>query len=255
MGIPDLRFINRKIPIIEVARVLDLRFGDNGHIHCWRPELHEHGDRTASVGIRTTNNTVKCFGCGIGPLGPADLVSAVRGLKSPGEAARWISELFTVPKLARGKHLVQPERRIFQFGSESDIGLLVHSGLWAQLSAPARSIVPVLLEFANRDPLKQTLTVQMSYRALARYAGVASHRAIAQALRELQEIHWLAVAAGPRDPGSGPVRVVSNYLITPRSDEVLEIANANFARTRDEVETERKLRAEAKSGLPPRGLY
>jgi hypothetical protein len=39
-GVPDLRFINRRIEITEVARALDLKIGDNGNIHCWHPELH-----------------------------------------------------------------------------------------------------------------------------------------------------------------------------------------------------------------------
>lgn len=255
MGLPDLQFINRKIPIIEVARALDLRIGGNGNIHCWRPELHQNADRTASVGIRKTNNTVKCFGCGIGPLGPVDLVIAVRDLTGPAEAARWISEHFTVPELPRGKHLVQPERRIFQVGFESDIGLLVRSGLWAQLSPPARSIVPVLLEFGQRNPLEQTLAVQVSYRALARSSGVASHRAIARVLRELQEIHWLTPVRGRREPGAGPVRTVSTYVITPRSDELLELANAHFAKTRDDIEVERRFRAEQRSKRPRRVVY
>ena len=98
-GIPDLRFINRKLPIIDVARALNLRIGTNGHIHCWHPERHQKGDRTAFVGIRKTNNTVKCFGCDVGPLGPADLVMDVLALENPGDAARWIAERFQVPEL------------------------------------------------------------------------------------------------------------------------------------------------------------
>jgi hypothetical protein len=255
LGLPDLQFINRKIPIIEVARALGLTFGDNGNLHCWRPEHHQNGDRTASVGIRKTNNTVKCFGCWVGPLGPIDLVMSVLGSKNPGEAARWIAGRFKVPELPRGKHLVQPERRIFQVGFESDIGLLVRSGLWAQLSPPARSIVPVLLEFANQDPGQQTYTTQISYRALARYSGVASHRAIAGALHELRALHWLASVPGPREPGAGPVRSVSTYVITPRSDELLELANAHFAKTRDEIELQRRLRAEQRSKRPRHVVY
>jgi hypothetical protein len=95
--------------------------------------------------------------------------------------------------------------------------LLVHSGLWARLSVPARSIIPVLLELAQRNRGKCTLSIQISYRAMARYSGVASPKAIAKALRELQEIGWLAAAAGFREPGSGPVRDVSSYLLTPSS--------------------------------------
>src|SRR5437588_12362668 len=105
MRVPDLRFINQKVSISEVARALDLRRGSNGKIHCWRPDLHENGDRTASVGIRKINNTVKCFGCEVGPLGPVDLVMTVLGMKNPGEAARWIAERFQVPDLPVGKNL------------------------------------------------------------------------------------------------------------------------------------------------------
>jgi hypothetical protein len=169
------------------------------------------------------------------------------GLKNPGEAARWIAGHFKVPDLPVGKHLVQPARDIFRVGFESDIGLLVRSGLWAQLSPPARSIVPVLLELGKRNPLGQTLAVQVSYRALARSSGVASHRAIARVLRELQEIHWLTPVRGRREPGAGLVRTVSTYVITPRSDELLELANAHFAKTRDDVEVQRRLRAEQRS--------
>ena len=54
-GIPDMRFINRSVPIAEIAAALDLRSGQSGNLHCWHPERHQHGDRTASVGIRQTH--------------------------------------------------------------------------------------------------------------------------------------------------------------------------------------------------------
>ena len=43
---------NRKVPVAGIAKALDLRLDGNGKIHCWHPERHKHGDRTASVGIR-----------------------------------------------------------------------------------------------------------------------------------------------------------------------------------------------------------
>ena len=246
MGTPDLKFINRKIPIIEVARALDLRVGENGNIHCWRPQLHQNGDRTASVGIRKKNNTVKCFGCGLGPFGPVDLVTQVLEL-SVGKAARWIASRFAVPELPRGKHLVQPRWEIGRYGFEGDLGILVRSGLWATLSLSTRAIAPVLIEFCDREPLKQTFQVTISYRAISRYSGIASQRVIAGALRELQELHWLVALPGQRTQGSGPVRDVSSYLITAGSDELRELANANFAKHKTDIEAERTLRAEAKA--------
>ena len=86
-GIPDMRFINRELPIVEVARALDLRLDGAGKIHCWHPDRHQHGDRTASVGIRASNNTVKCFGCDSKPMGPIDLAMDVHGLGAA-DAAR-----------------------------------------------------------------------------------------------------------------------------------------------------------------------
>jgi hypothetical protein len=246
MRVPDLRYINRKIPIIDVARALDLRIGANGNIHCWRPERHQHGDRTASVGIRRTNNTVKCFGCGAGPMGPVDLVMTVLGLKNPGLAARWVSEHFDVPDLPPGMHVVQPRRHIFRVGFEDEMGLLVYSGMWARLSMPARSLVPVFLELADRDPETRSLSAQLSYRTLSRYGGVASPNAITKAIRELQEIGWLT-ASNPRQPGAGPVRSVTTYLLTPHSDELRELANAHFAQIQGEIDTERQLRSEARA--------
>ena len=180
-------------------------------------------------------------------MGPIDLVISVLRLTNPRDAGRWITDRFKVPDLPPGKHLVHPPRDIFQVGFESHIELLVRSGLWARLSAPARSLIPVMLELANRIPGTQTLSLQMSYLAFARYSGVASPKAIAKALRELQEIGWLSVSAGVREPGAGPVRNVSTYLLTPRSDEILEIANANFAQMREEIEVERTLRSQERA--------
>ena len=97
-GIPDMKYINRELPIADVARALDLRFDGLGKVHCWHPERHQNGDRTASVGIRVSNNTVKCFVCDSRPMGPIDLVMDVRGV-GPAEAALWIAERFTVPSI------------------------------------------------------------------------------------------------------------------------------------------------------------
>jgi len=56
--IPDMLYINRQIPIADVAHALGLRLDGARKIHCWHPERHKNGDRTASVGIRRVNNTL-----------------------------------------------------------------------------------------------------------------------------------------------------------------------------------------------------
>jgi len=48
--VPDLKYINRNVPIIDVARALGLDVGAS-NIRCWRPELHQNGDRTPRLGF------------------------------------------------------------------------------------------------------------------------------------------------------------------------------------------------------------
>ena len=188
----------------------------------------------ASVGIRKTNNTVKCFGCGHRPArAVVDLVMGVLDLKNPGDAARWVAARFEVPVISTGKHLVEPERHIFQYPGDSDLSPLIHSGLWARLSPPARALALVLLEFA--DPCQQIRSVTISFRAMSRYSGVTSPNAIVAALRELEELHWISIVSGRRAPGSGPVRATSTYILTPHSDQFMEQANANCKQMREEI--------------------
>jgi DNA-binding HxlR family transcriptional regulator len=240
-GIPDLRWINRNVPVADIAEILGLSFDGDSKIHCWHPENHQHGDRTASVGIRRKNNSVKCFGCDSKPMGPVDLVIDVLTLKGPSDAALWIAERFRVPCIGKGKHLKQPARPPVRAGFEGDIGILVFSGLWADLTMPARCIVPVLLNFADREPSKNTGEVRLSYRAISRYSGVASPNAIADAIRELEEIGWLKRKKDPqRAPNS--LRVVNTYLLTPQADSVTELAEAHWKQTKEAIEGERAIR-------------
>jgi DNA-binding HxlR family transcriptional regulator len=238
-----MRWINRNVRVIDVAHKLDLRVADSGLIHCWHGERHHNGDRTASVGIRARSNTVKCFGsgCGVGPFGPIDLVMDALGLASAWESATWIAERFPVPEIAKGSHLKREYRVPRRAGFEGDIGLLVRSGLWADLSKPTRCIVPVLLLFADWETGKAEATVKVSYRAIGRYSGVTSPNAIARAIRELQEIGWLKRLVNEH---TGPVAETGSYILTPQSDDLTELANAKARQMKDEIEAERQGRKE-----------
>jgi hypothetical protein len=239
-GIPDMRYINRQVRIVEVVRKLDLRLDGPSKIHCWHPDWHQHGDRTASVGIRTSNNTVKCFGCGIGPIGPIDLVMDVLGMSSPADGALWIADRFAVPTIPSRRPLPSLGRS-FRVGYERGLGLLVRSGLWGKLSEAARCIAPVLLEMAERlEPADEELSVQISYVGIARFSGVSSHRAIRKALIELGEIGFLRFpCAGLR---RSPERTSSRYLVTPLSNDLWESGNAFAGQLRTEIAAEKELR-------------
>jgi hypothetical protein len=239
-----MRYINREVRIVEVARKLDLRLDSLSKIHCWHPDRHHHGDRTASVGIRNSNNTAKCFGCNSRPMGPIDLVMDVLDLSHPADAAVWIANRFPVPSIPRR----QPHRQAnapYRVGYEQGLGLLVRSGLWATLSEAARCIAPVLLEMAERvSPASAEFALQMSYVGISRFSGVRSHRAVRNALIELAEIGFLRLPCASRR--RSPERAASRYIITPLSDELRESANAFAEQLRTEITAEKELRKRAR---------
>lgn len=239
--IPDMRYINRQVPIVQVARALDLRLDGVGKIHCWHADRHKNGDRTASVGIRTVNNTVKCFGCDSKPMGPIDLVMDARGIATPADAALWIAERFAVPSIPACKRLMGTEQRRSRVGYERGLGLLIRSGLWARLSAPAQAIAPVLLEHGDKDtPLAESLRVRMAYRTLARFSGVQSHNAIRKGLVELEEVGFVVLP--PSAPSRSLDRQTATYVVTPNSDELWELANTTARQTQQEIAAEVELR-------------
>jgi hypothetical protein len=242
-GIPDMRYINREVRIREVARALDLKLDGPSKIHCWHPDRHKHGDRTASVGIRASNNTVKCFGCDSKPLGPIDLVMDVLHIAAA-DAALWIATRFTVPSVPRRRPVPKPHAS-YRVGYENGIGLLVRSGLWGTLSEAARCIAPVLLEMAEKvSPASEEYTLQMSYVAISRFSGVRSPRAVRKALVELADIDFLRQPWANLQPH--PDRSASSYIITPLSKELREAANAFAAQIRQEIAAEKELRKRAR---------
>jgi hypothetical protein len=239
-GIPDMRYINRQVPIADIARALDLRLDGAGKIHCWHADRHKNGDRTASVGIRSTNNTVKCFGCDFLPIGPIDLVMDVLEL-GVGDAALWIAGHFKVPTLPAGKRLAEPDRWRGRVGYERGLGLLVRSGLWGRMSEAARSIAPVLLEMSEKkESLDQESSIRISYAGISRYSGIRSPNAVRRALTELGEAGFLRFPDASL--GRSPERLASLYIVTPNSDEMMQLAHASSAQMRTEVVAERELR-------------
>jgi hypothetical protein len=238
--LPDLRFINRYVPIADIARSLDLKFGSPGTIHCWRPDRHQHQDRTPSVGIQRVSNKVRCFVCDEASLGPIDLVMNVLSM-GPREAGIWIAQRFPVKSLPKRRENDHVERD--RYGFESDLGLLIRSGLWSKLCPAARCIATVFVEFKKEDNERQLPYVRMSYKAIARYSGIASPNSISKALKELAAMGWLRYRPFG---GSGLIRKTTEYELTPHSDELRELANAEASEFRRIIEAERQMRAAAR---------
>jgi hypothetical protein len=158
-------------------------------------------------------------------------------------AARWIAQRFEVPNLPKGKHLGSrsrwPER--FRIGTtDSRLNALVRSGIWALLTPKQHSILPVLATFT---PTNETM-VTISYRGIARYAGVGSHSTIATALRRFQSFHFVCKS---RTPTEGGFRNCNSYQWTLENPKFLEIAATQQKKQRADIEAERILRAEVRA--------
>jgi hypothetical protein len=242
-GIPDARWINRNLAIAEVARALECRSDGHGKLHCWHPEKHKNGDRSASVGIDRRTNRVKCFGCNTKSMSVLDFVMDVHGFAIP-EAIRWLDEQFDIPHIPKRKHLREAECPRFEVGRETPMELLVRSGVWARLSPPAQRIFPVLLSWSEPDE-KRRYQVKMSYRAIMRHSGVRSYNAVRAALTEFRE--WRLVESLPVLGQSVPIRPASEYLITPYSNEFQELATAVAGEHRAAIQAERECRKQARA--------
>lgn len=210
-------------------------------IHCWRPENHKHGDSTASVSIWTARNKIKCFVCPVPAMSVVDLTISVLSTDIHG-AIRWLDENFKLEYIPKGKHLEpRTKEQPFQVGHEQPLDLLVSSGIWAGLAAQTQRIVPVLLKFAKKIDRDRWRT-DMSYTGLMRYSGVRSRNSISTAINQLREIGWLVVEQIPSS--NGPLKIVNSYLITPYSDDLMELANSMALQVKQEIAVEKRIRKE-----------
>src|SRR5208283_841462 len=236
-SLPDMTFIRRQIPIVDVATALGIRVAGRNAAHCWR-DGHKNGDRTPSLSLH--RNRAKCFVCDGDSLSTIDLV--IRHQKcSLHEAVAWICGRWTVPTIAKNQKLSRPER-----WKTSPVGFsafpledLVRSGFWATLDDASRAVLPVVFCFAEKGE------VAISYRGLCRYSGKASDTTIAKVLRRFEQIGLLK----PLPKTVGNFREVSRYRITLDSSEFQSLLHGIHERTKVERDAERQLRSELK-GVP-----
>jgi len=245
-GLPDIQAAKR-IPIDEVADRLGLdRHGRM--IRCWRPQNHQHGDRTPSVGIQARKNRVKCFVCDAKRLSPVDLVQNVWGIETF-DALRWLDAHFgPLPRIPDGKHLSYRS-----LGSQGRVGAngrlepLVRAGILGELNHADVRLLQVFDAFC--DPTTNTCT--LSYAALRRFAGIASDKTISSALKRLQNMHAIEIQRGSLQrtlPGQDAARC-STYTLTLEHSDFLRSLQICHTATREEIAVERRLRAERRARL------
>jgi hypothetical protein len=239
VGLPDMSYIRRKIPIVDVATSLGIRVAGRNAAHCWRAGAHQNGDRTPSMSFH--RNRAKCHVCDADAMSVIDLVIKYREC-SLHEATDWICAHWTVPTIAKNQKLWRPERwKTSRVGASAfPLEELIRSGVWATLDDAARAVLPVLFCFAENGE------VSISYRGLARYSSKTSHTTIAKVLRHFQQIGLLK--ALPKTHGN--FREVRRYRFTLESPEFQTLLLDVHEHLKAERDLERKLRPELKEATP-----
>jgi hypothetical protein len=235
-GLFDFKFINR-IPITNVARKLRFEFDGAGGIICWHPERHQNGNESFLRVLRS--NKVKCDACNSEPMSVLDMVKDCGQFPSLREAAECVAIDFDVRRTARASHLNNPERLVVPPACEDPLRLLIVSGVWSELSAPTRCLIPVLLSLADWNEDKSEGTVTVCYQGLMTYSGMGSPNSISRALRELYEIGWLEVLDSPRH---GAIQPTATYLIKPLSQAVKDLADKTAPGFGDAIKAEKAQR-------------
>jgi hypothetical protein len=240
---PDIAWIKKNVPVLEVAKALGLRIR-HGRAKCWRPENHTHGDADPSLHFFERGNRVRCLVCDMrGGHSNIDLVMGVLGIPF-GEAVRWIAERFAVPNVKPGRpvgsHPAEATPyRVGVHGCEFEV--LVRSGLFGQLPAPERSILVALAHL--RDP--DTGLTRLSYAGIMRYAGVSSAATVARALKQLTRLRAIEIHRGLR---VGITRECSAYRVTLDDPKFLGVCNEVCRISREQIAQERNYRRQLRSG-------
>lgn len=195
--LPDFKWINTEIPILDVAQKLGLVVRGKKAI-C--PECTKR-----RLTFTTVHNGWKCWSCNPGGRmhSVIDLVMVHRNCPLY-EAAKWISENWRVAgrvqiefsENARGKdrHTYQRYQPIpVPDKSKPSIQALVGSPGWREMPLSARVIAVTLFAMAETDDNR---VVSISRRALGELVGIRKSNTIAQAVRELEAIGLFAVDRG-----------------------------------------------------------
>jgi hypothetical protein len=235
-GIPDIEHIKRHVPIVDVARALDIRVV--GHTaHCWRPESHEHGDRTPSVWFSRKSNKGKCIVCDRWMWSNIDLVQFVLGC-STAAAVNWIASHFNVPRIAKRRPTTNRAIVPGRVGCGSPSQNFMRSGVFAKLPHPAKVLLFVFVEFCGDD------TARLSYRMLQRVTGIGSRRTIKESLDMIEDIGLLKVERGH---GGDGLRTINGYCLSWDDANLQNLMDDTHGTVVREIQAEKELTARVRA--------
>ena len=196
-ALPDFKWINAEVPILEVAQKLGLV------VRGKKATCPECSKRRLT--FTTVRNGWKCWSCEPGGKmhSVIDLVTVHRNCPAY-EAAKWIGENWRVAgrvQIEYSENAHGLERHTYRRyqpisvpdKSKPSIQALVASPGWREMPLSARVIAVTLFAMAETEDDR---TVTIGRRALGELAGVHKSNTIAQAVRELEAIGLFAVDRG-----------------------------------------------------------
>jgi hypothetical protein len=215
-AMPDMKWINTEIPILEVARKLGLV------VRGKKATCPECEKRRLTFSLKL--NLWRCWNCSPAGKGKSvlDLVMFMLNVEVY-DAAKWISEQWNVigkvqverseNRCGRTKHVYRHIRQIP--GPEKDkptLVAIIASPGWREMNLSARVVAMALLPLAQLDS-NQTVTI--SRRELGDLTGVRNPHALAKANGELEAIGPFTIDRGW---GNQAGHQITTYRLTSWSD-------------------------------------
>jgi hypothetical protein len=198
-AMPDMKFINSQIPILEVARELGLAVGGK------KATCPECKKRRLTFSVKL--NCWRCWNCD--PVGKRktviDLVMFILNVDAF-NAAAWISKRWNVVsqvqversenKHGLSKHVYRRVRQIpVPERDKPSLQAVVTSPGWREMSLSARVVAMTLLALARMDE-KNSVTI--SRKELSYLTGITDPNTLAKANREVQAIGLFEIDRGYR---------------------------------------------------------
>ena len=194
--LPDLKYIKRRIPILEVARELGIHTNPRGGTwttaHCFRPENHKCGDSTPSLNFQTKQNKFMCFACDGRLRSNIDLVMAVEHWeqKDLHKAWGWFDDHYPgIPRIEAnkktGRNTFDFRAGVDEFRGPDDI---VKAGIVPHLTDSSLRVFTVLAAFRDSGDV-----TRISYKTIKLRTGIKTNHTVAEAVRNLESLYIIDV--------------------------------------------------------------
>ena len=204
--VPDASYINKRIPIREVAHQLNLHPEPKGK-RCRCPLDRSH---FASVWVK--KNRIRCFKCWSGKRSPCwNPINLVMEVKSSpvGEAIKWIADRWKVPLCNMNLTLNKwgETKRVYRAYKPKPLpdvlkpseGALTRARGWCYLTPSTRALALVIL---GKVSAAENIALETTQEKLRELTGIGSRVTMKAAMKQLRDIGLITTqrVAAPIQP-------------------------------------------------------